>query len=53
MPNQDGKGRGQNIGVSACECPKCGHTETHERGITCTKITCPKCDTPMKGSYCK
>jgi hypothetical protein len=32
----------------ACKCPTCGHTESHQRGIPCNTIRCPKCDTIMK-----
>lgn len=47
-----GMGRGQG-GTEICECPKCGHTEPHARGIPCTETKCPKCETPMRGNFCK
>jgi len=28
-------------------CPKCGHRETHERGVPCVQKRCPKCGTAM------
>lgn len=61
MPNQDGtgplgqgpvNGRGRG-GSGDCVCPKCGHTEAHVRGKPCTGTKCPKCQTPMKGVFCR
>lgn len=53
-----GMGRGNRPGrrmnaTKECTCPKCGHTMQSQRGVPCTEINCPKCETPMKGSYCK
>lgn len=55
-----GKGRGQGGttkrglgGSEVCECPKCGHTEAHKRGIPCTEVKCPKCGALMVGKFCK
>lgn len=54
-----GRGRGvrQGIrglgGVSECVCPKCGHKQTHNRGIPCTQVACPKCGTMMTGDFCR
>lgn len=31
----------------ACLCPKCGHRESHERGMPCTQKLCPKCGTAL------
>jgi predicted Fe-Mo cluster-binding NifX family protein len=48
-----GQGRGRMGGPlaggvgGACVCPKCGHRETHERGIPCVQKRCPKCGTAM------
>ncbi len=30
-----------------CECPKCGTKVPHQRGVPCTSISCPKCNTTM------
>jgi hypothetical protein len=30
-----------------CECPKCGAKVAHQRGVPCTSINCPKCNTIM------
>ena len=40
------------LGSSICTCPKCGHEISHQRGIPCTKVKCPKCKTLMKGVNC-
>ena len=40
------------LGSSICICPKCGHEESHKRGIPCTQVKCSKCETPMKGVNC-
>lgn len=49
-----GFGRGIRRGGSVeCECPKCGHKEPHARGIPCSQTKCPKCNTPMRGAFCK
>ena len=67
MPNRDGTGplgrgaggqnrpgRRKNLGGSSeCECPKCGHKISHSRGVPCSGVKCPKCETPMKGAFCK
>jgi hypothetical protein len=48
-----GGGRGRKGGPLAggaadtCRCPQCGHTQTHERGVPCTQVQCPKCKTAM------
>jgi len=47
-----GGGQGRNKGGSfgpggLCVCAKCGEKITHEPGIKCTTIKCPKCGTPM------
>lgn len=39
-------------GSGKCTCPKCGYTQPHTRGIPCTQVKCPKCQTPMKGIFC-
>ena len=66
MPNRDGKGPrggqkpragrkpGKGIGGSSkCVCPNCGYTTEHTRGVPCSKTSCPKCNTPLRGNYCK
>ncbi|MBN1293455.1 MAG: hypothetical protein JXB48_16565 [Candidatus Latescibacteria bacterium] len=30
-----------------CMCPNCGATSSHERGVPCNQITCPKCGAIM------
>ncbi len=61
MVNRIGRGRSQRAGrpinrkatqTKECTCPKCGYKEQATRGVPCTQKKCPKCDTPMKGSYC-
>ena len=47
-------GRGQGLGGSAdCVCPKCGEKVPHARGIPCLQTKCPKCETPMRGVFCR
>jgi len=48
-----GNGRGQRSNLEECECPKCGEKIPHTRGIPCSKIDCPKCETPMRGIFCR
>ena len=43
-----GGGRGRNKGGSFglggyCVCAKCGEKVSHDRGVKCTEIKCPKC----------
>ncbi|MGI6423104.1 MAG: DUF5320 family protein [Candidatus Dojkabacteria bacterium] len=49
LPKRKGKRLG---GTKECQCPNCGYTEPHTRGIPCTNKTCPKCNTKMKGTFC-
>ena len=56
---QGGLGRGRGLaggrplGSDVCTCPKCGHQIPHaQRGVPCTQIKCPKCQTLMQGEYC-
>jgi len=50
---EEAKGRGRMGGKAAagpggtCVCPKCGHTEDHDRTEPCTDKKCPKCGTMM------
>ena len=45
------RGEGQGVGgppqgdggAETCVCPKCGHELTHERGVPCAEVECPKC----------
>ena len=41
-----GMGGGRGPGGS-CICPNCGEKVSHERGIPCSQMSCPKCGTPM------
>ncbi len=52
MGKTGGGGRGRRGGFGTgpggnCICPKCGQKESHELGIPCFDITCPKCGTAM------
>ena len=49
-----GKGQGRMAGTrpgagpsGSCVCPKCGATSTHQSGIPCLNINCPKCGVKM------
>lgn len=47
-----GQGLGRQGGMAAglggeCVCPKCGHTQPHERGIPCIQVMCPVCGAAM------
>ena len=48
-----GGGRGRMGGPYAagpggiCVCPSCGNTVTHQAGVPCTTVTCPKCGSKM------
>lgn len=45
-----GQGRmgGQGLGAGGnCVCPSCGTKLSHQRGVPCTQINCPKCSTAM------
>lgn len=39
-----GMGRGPQ---GICVCHKCGHKETHERGVPCMERKCPKCGSSL------
>ncbi len=30
-----------------CVCPRCGHSQPHERGVPCSRLECPKCGAAM------
>ena len=62
MPKGDGTGpprdriqRGKRMGGNRpgagpggyCVCPKCGERTSHERGMPCFDMNCPKCGTTM------
>ncbi len=57
-----GKGRGMGRGLGMgrkggtrpsagpggnCICPKCGATTTHQIGVPCYQVSCPKCGTKL------
>ena len=40
--------QGNGLGANGdCECPECGAKVAHQRGVPCTSINCPKCNTIM------
>ena len=43
--NKSGSGPG-----GTCVCPGCGHTQSHETGVPCYDIKCPKCGKQMQKS---
>ena len=52
--NGRGGGRGRMGGSNAgagpggqCVCPSCGATVTHQVGLPCYQIECPKCNASM------
>jgi predicted Fe-Mo cluster-binding NifX family protein len=49
-----GMGRGGRMGgpvaagpVGYCVCPQCGHKESHQVGVPCMQMQCPKCGAAM------
>ncbi|MBU0533410.1 MAG: DUF5320 domain-containing protein [Candidatus Omnitrophica bacterium] len=51
---QGGGGRGMGGGnrpgagpVGNCVCPSCGAKASHQRGVACYAIDCPKCGSKM------
>jgi hypothetical protein len=40
--NRPGSGPGGN-----CVCPSCGTVVAHQRGIPCSRVSCPKCGASM------
>ena len=45
-----GLGRGNQLGAGIggfCVCPSCGERITHQRGVPCNTVNCPKCGTKM------
>lgn len=49
---QSAPGRGMG-GSAECTCPNCGETIPHKRGVPCSQSKCPKCETPMRGVFCR
>ena len=60
MPGGDGKGpfsQGQGRGMGRrgvgggaggyCVCPNCGEKISHQQGVPCNSLNCPKCGTKM------
>ena len=31
-----------------CVCPNCGYRIEHQRGVPCSNLKCPSCNTPLK-----
>ena len=49
-----GKGQGQGLGgTEECVCSKCGEKMPHKRGCPCMQTKCSKCETPMRGVFCR
>jgi len=47
-------GRGQGLGGSeTCICPKCEQEVSHQRGIPCAQMECPKCKVSLRGKFCR
>jgi len=53
-PPGGGGGRGRMDGTrpgagptGKCVCPNCGETISHQRGVPCYQVSCPKCGTKM------
>lgn len=45
--------RGQGLGGSEmCVCPKCKKEITHQRGVPCVHMECPKCKVSLRGRFC-
>ena len=45
-----GRGRMDGRGLGAggeCICPNCGYKATHQQGVPCYEVKCPKCGTTM------
>lgn len=52
MGQKQGGGAGRKGGRSPgpdgnCVCLSCGETLSHQQGVPCNQIKCPKCGTPM------
>ncbi len=49
-----GKGQGNDPsgtgGTDVCRCSKCGYETSHDRGIPCNEMKCPKCGGPLTGA---
>lgn len=45
-----GRNRGNRAGAGPsgnCICPKCGAKATHDVGVPCSSVRCPKCNSLM------
>ena len=53
---QPGEGMGQGFsrvgegGFEYCRCLRCGYSQTHDMGVPCNMIRCPRCGTRMSGN---
>ncbi len=50
--NSSAGGRGRNNGGGfgtggICVCTSCGYKSSHDRGVKCATLKCPKCGKPM------
>ena len=34
-----------------CVCPKCGKSFPHQRGVPCSQMKCPDCDTALTREF--
>ena len=44
--------RNRMLGSNVCTCSKCGLEVPHKRGVPCSEVKCPKCNTLLSGVNC-
>jgi electron transport complex protein RnfB len=48
MPRGRGRMGGPALGPGGeCVCPKCGYRISHQRGVPCYAMKCPRCESPL------